>query len=147
VIKRLFDKEFPPGTQLGTPVPPPPELVKPEPPPTQVIEKIVDVITLRVGKEQRAAEKENARRVAEHEKAVEAARNAGLPVADMRRRLTEAMTVDENDLRALAQARAQTVRDYFANTGHIAPERLFMGKDKADPTKEAKGAKVYLALQ
>jgi hypothetical protein len=147
VLKRMFDQKFPPGTQLGTPVPPPPEKVKPQPPPTGVLEKIVGVITFQVGKEERAAEKENARREAEYAKAVEAAKQTGLPAEEMRHRLADAVTVDENDLRALAQARAQAVRDYLANVGKVANDRLFLGQDKADPTKEAKGSRVYLALQ
>jgi hypothetical protein len=53
-------------------------------------------------------------------------------------------TVDANDLR-IAQARAQAVRD--SSVGKIAPDRLFLAKDKVDATKEAKGARVSLGLQ
>jgi outer membrane protein OmpA-like peptidoglycan-associated protein len=62
-------------------------------------------------------------------------------------RLAETMVVGEEDLRALAQARAQQVRDYFITIGKIDPERLFLAKGEADPAKAGKGPRVFLNLQ
>ena len=62
-------------------------------------------------------------------------------------RLAETMEVTDNDLRALAQVRAQQVRDYFITTGKIDPERLFLAKAQADPAKAGKGPRVFLNLQ
>ena len=92
-------------------------------------------------------QEENNRRLAEHAKAIEAAVNNGLPLEDMRKRLIEETEVNENDLRNLAQARAQKVRDYFVNVGKIAPDRLFLAKDKPDTPQHPKGARVSLGLQ
>ncbi len=96
-------------------------------------------------REKHAARKENARRKEEHIQAVAAAATAGLPVEEMSGRLAEAIAIDDNDLRALAQARAQQVRDYFANTGKIAPDRLFL--EHVSPAKAGKGPRVFLELQ
>ena len=54
----------------------------------------------------------------------------------------------DNDLRALAAARARQVRDYFISVGKIDAERLFLAKDKADPAAKAgKGPRAFLNLQ
>jgi hypothetical protein len=99
---------------------------------------------------------------AEHEKAVAAAVVTGLPVEEMTGRLAETMEVSDNDLRALAAARAQRVRDYLIDTGHISADRLFLAQNKeaketvkADAetaksgaeTKRGKGPRVFLELQ
>lgn len=150
-IKRLFDEKFPPGTQFGTPLPTPPEVVAPPPPPDSFFKRMVRAATFQAKKEQRAAQQENARRAAEYEKAVTAARAAGLPVEEMTGRLAEVTTVDENDLRALAQARAQQVRDYFTTVGHIPADRLFLAKPTTPAAgtaaKDGKGPRVFLELQ
>jgi hypothetical protein len=147
MIKQMYDEKFPPGTQFGAPVPPPPVMAPAPPPPTGFFPRLVASISGRAEREAKAVEQENARRVAEHAKAIESAVATGLPLDQMRERLAAATVVDGNDLRALAQARAQAVRDYFANVGKISPDRLFLAKDKADTTNEAKGARVSLELQ
>ena len=78
-----------------------------------------------------------------------AATSAGLPTEDMRARLAEVIAVDNNDLRALAQARAQQVRDYFVSIGKIAPDRLFLTRaaDTGDTAPAGKGPRVFLELQ
>jgi hypothetical protein len=147
MIKALYDDRFPPGTQFGAPVPPPPAMVPAPAPPEGFLPKLMAALTGQASREEKAAQEENLRRLAAHAKAIETAVSTGLPLDVMRARLSEVTEVDENDLRGLAQARAQSVRDYFTNVGKIAPERLFMAKDKIDPAKEAKGARVMLALQ
>lgn len=150
MIKKLYDEKFPPGTKFGTPVPPPPAVVSPPPPPAGLWKKIVRAVTFQAKRDLRAAEQENTRLGAEHDKAVKAALAAGLPFDEMNARLAEAVTVDDNDLRALAQARAQSVRDYFAKTGGIAAERLFLAKEKTDAAAApaaGKGPRVFLTLQ
>lgn len=147
MLKKLFDEKFPPGTQFGAPVPPAPALVAPPPPPAGLFKRVVNAITLKAAREQRAAQKENERLTAEHQQAVAAAVATGLPIEEMSGRLAETMVIDDNDLRALAQARAQRIRDYFATTGQISPDRLFLAKEKTDTPAPGKGARVFLSLQ
>jgi hypothetical protein len=151
MVKALYDERFPPGTQFGTPLPAAPAVVAPPPPPPAgIFQRLVRAVTPQAKRELQAAEQENARLAAEHAKAVEAAVATGLPFDDMHARLAEAVTIDDNDLRALAQARARRVRDYFASDGGISTERLFLAKDKtdaADTVAAAKGPRVFLALQ
>ena len=90
---------------------------------------------------------ENTTLSAEHAQAVAAALAAGLPLEEMSGRLAETMTIDDNDLRALAQARAQQVRDYFITTGQISAERLFLAKQSEDAGNAGKGPRVFLELQ
>jgi len=148
MVKQLFDAQFPPGTEFGTPLPPPPTVVAPPPPPAGWFKRLVYAITFKAKRDQRAAEKENARLAAEREQAAAAAIAAGLPLDDMIGRLAETMTVSDEDLRALAQARARAVRDYFVTTGGIAADRIFLAQAKADaPTAAGKGPRVFLNLQ
>lgn len=148
-IKKLFDAKFPPGTQFGTPLPTAPAVVAPPPPPAGFFKRVIRAVTFQAKRDARAAQQENARRTVAHTQAVAAAVAAGMPVEDMRGRLAEAITVDNNDLRALAQARAQQVRDYFVTTGKIAPDRFFLAKATAagDAVKTGKGPRVFLELQ
>ncbi len=147
MIKKLFDEKFPPGTQFGTPLPVPPAVAPPPPPPPPgLFRRLVNIITFKEQREHRAAERERARLAAEHEKAVAAAIAAGLPLEEMTGRLAESMEVTENDLRAQASARAQRVRDYLINTGHIAADRLFLAQG-TDAAKQNKGPRVFLSLQ
>lgn len=146
-VKKLFEAKFPPGTEFGTPLPKPPEVVSPPPPPTGFFKRIVNVVTQKSRKEERAAAAENARLSAEHEKAVAAAKATGIPYEEMTGRLAETVTIDDNDLRALAQERARSVRDYFTSVGKIDPERLFLAKDKTDSAQAGKGPRVFLELQ
>jgi hypothetical protein len=148
-IKKRFDAAFPPGTQFGTPLPPPPAIVSPPPPPAGLLRRALRLITFQAPREQREARKENARLTVAHDQAVAAATAAGLPTEEMRGRLAEAVTVDANDLRALAQARAQTVRDYFAGEGKIAGDRLFLTRATAavDLGTAGRGPRVFLELQ
>jgi hypothetical protein len=147
MIKRIYDDRYPPGTRFGAPLPPAPEMLPAPPPPDGALARLFGSLTGRAEREARAVQEENARRLAEHAKALETAVAAGLPLEDMRKRLIEETEVDENDLRNLAQARAQKVRDYFASVGKISPDRLFLAKDKPDAPKEVKGARVSLGLQ
>ena len=61
-------------------------------------------------------------------------------------RLAETMVVTDDDLRALADARAQQVRDYFLNVGKVATDRLFLSSGNP-AAKENKGPRVFLSLQ
>lgn len=150
-IKKLFDEKFPPGTQFGTPLPTAPAVVALPPPPAGFFKRVVRAITFQAKREQREAQQANARLAAEHTQAVTAARATGLPVEEMTGRLAEATTVDDNDLRALAQARAQQVRDYFTGAGKIPVERLFLATPTTaavtDAAKAGKGPRVFLQLQ
>ncbi|MEO7598506.1 MAG: DUF748 domain-containing protein [Opitutus sp.] len=66
----------------------------------------------------------------------------GPPLEEMRARLAETIQITDGDLRQLAAARAQTIRDYFSQH-EINPERLFL----ANVPGEGKGARVFLQLQ
>jgi hypothetical protein len=153
VIKRLFDEKFPPGTQFGTPLPSPPAVVAPPRPPDSFFKRIAYALTFQAKREQRLVQEENARRTMEHTQALAAARATGRPFEEMMGRLAEATFVDENDLRALAQARAQQVRDYFTTVGKIPVDRLFLANPNItaaavpDEAKAGKGPRVFLQLQ
>ncbi|MBX3751139.1 MAG: DUF748 domain-containing protein [Opitutaceae bacterium] len=147
-VKQLFDAQFPPGTEFGTPLPPPPTVVAPSPPPAGWFKRLVYAITFKAKRDQRAAEKENARLAAEREQAAAAAIAAGLPLEEMAGRLAETMSVSDEDLQALAQARARAVREYFVTTGGIAADRIFLAQAKAEAANAAgKGPRVFLNLQ
>ena len=145
--KRLYDEKFPPGTQFGAPLPTPPKLVEPPPQPKGFFKRVVSTLTREESRQRAAAEKKNAELNAEHSKAAAAAAAAGLPFEEMNGRLAEAVTIDANDLRALAQIRAERVRDYFVTHGGINAERLFLAKASETAKPEGKGARVFLELQ
>ena len=69
----------------------------------------------------------------------------GPSLEEMAGRLAGAIAVTEDDLRALAEARARRVRDYFLTEGGIAADRLFL--TEAKEPKENKGPRVFLSLQ
>jgi hypothetical protein len=147
MVKKLFNQKFPPGTKFGAPVAEaPPVAAPPPPPPPGFLKHMVELITFAEKREKSAAKKAEAQRAAEHQKALNVAAEAGLPLEEMTGRLAEAMAVDDNDLHALAMARALRVRDQLANAGHIATERLFLSQSK-DPKKLNKGPRVFLSLQ
>jgi hypothetical protein len=56
------------------------------------------------------------------------------------------MAVSDDDLRALAAARATRVRDQLVTAGHIAADRLFLSQGSA-AAKQNKGPRVFLNLQ
>ena len=146
-VKQLFDQKFPPGTEFGTPIPPPPAPAAPPPaPPPALFRRAFQAITLQNRREQRRMEAETARLAAEHAAAVQAAIAQGQPPDEMSERLAEAIEVDDNDLRSLAQARSQKVRDALI-AGGIAPERLFMSTDRAETAAPREGSRVFLTLQ
>ncbi len=145
-IKRLFDEQFPPGTEFGTPLPEAPQVVSPPaPPPEGVLKRVWRAVTFAPKREQRRIEEARQEAAAAHEKAAAAAVATGLPVPDMAARLAESTAVDDADLRALAQARAERVRAYFTAQG-IAPDRLFLANAGTGETG-AKGPRVFLELQ
>jgi hypothetical protein len=147
-IKKLYGEKFPPGTEFGAPVPPPPVALVPPEPPSGFFARLIDGLTGQTARKVRAVEEENARRAAEHAKAVEAAKASGARnIEEMTGRLAETMGVDDNELRALAQTRAQHVRDYFVETGKIAADRVFLAQPATEAAKERKGARVFLNLQ
>ncbi|MDD3180860.1 MAG: DUF748 domain-containing protein [Opitutaceae bacterium] len=148
ILKKLFDEKFPPGTTFGTPLPTPPAVVTPPAPPQGFFKRLIAWLTFKAQREQRAAQRENARLTAEHEQAVAAAKATGLPLEEMTGRLAETVEVTSDDLQMLADTRARRVRDYLATEGQIAADRLFISKPK-DPSAASagKGPRVFLELQ
>ncbi|MGA3007923.1 MAG: hypothetical protein ABSE59_08530 [Opitutaceae bacterium] len=147
MVKKLFAEKFPPGTQFGAPLPAPPAVAPPPPaPPPGIFGRIVDAVTFKTQREHWAAERAQARLAAEHKKAVAAAIATGLPLDEMTGRLAETMDVTDNDLRAVAAARAARVRDYLIKTGHIAADRIFLAQSTA-AVKQNNGPRVFLSLQ
>jgi hypothetical protein len=147
MVKKLFNEKFPPGTKFGAPLAAAPAVAAlPPPPPPGFFKRILNFITFADQREKRAAKKAEEKRAADREQALRVAEATGLPLEDMNGRLAEAMTVDDNDLRALATARAQRVRDRLINEGHIATDRLFLSQG-TDATKQNKGPRVFLSLQ
>ncbi|HNC24576.1 MAG TPA: DUF748 domain-containing protein [Opitutaceae bacterium] len=138
MVKKLFDEKFPPGTQFGAPLAGPPPVAAAPAPKPGLVRHVINVITFK-----------SAHSEAAKPKPAEAAATVaapGIPLEEMTGRLAETMTVGDNDLRALATARAEQVRNYLLNTGHIAGERLFLAQ-ATDAAKQAKGPRVFLSLQ
>ena len=147
MVKQLFNEKFPPGTKFGAPLPAAPVVAAPPaPPPPGFFKRVVNALTFSEQREKSAAKKAEAERAAEREKSLTVAAAAGLPLEEMTGRLAETMTVDDNDLRALAAARAARVRDELVNAGHIGADRLFLSSSK-DAAKSNKGPRVFLNLQ
>jgi hypothetical protein len=111
-----------------------------------MFKRVINTITFKQSRAESAAKKEDARRADEREKAVATAAATGLPLEDMTGRLAETMEVTDNDLRALAAARAARVRDQLVTAGHIAADRLFLSQGSA-AAKQNKGPRVFLNLQ
>jgi hypothetical protein len=107
--------------------------------------RVVDVVTLKRLRDARHKSAETAK--AAETKSAGGAGSTDPTVEEMTGRLAETMAVDDSDLGALAEARAQQVRDYFITTGKIDPERIFLAKEKADAAKAGKGPRVFLNLQ
>lgn len=145
MVKKLFDEKFPPGTQFGAPLAKAPVAAAPPPGPKKgFFGRIVDALTGR-GNESAKAGPADTTKPGEAAAADHVA--TGPTLEEMTGRLAKTMEVNDNDLRALGQARAQQVRDYFINIGKIDPERLFLAKDSSDPAKAGKGPRVFLTLQ
>jgi hypothetical protein len=137
MVKRLFDEKFPPGTEFGAPLPPPPAVAAaPTPAKRSLFRRVVEVFTGE-GASAAAAPAEVG------PPAPDAA--AGPSLAEMSGRLAGTLDVSDDDLRALADARARRVRDYFIGEGKIAPDRLFL--TQAKEPKQNKGPRVFLTLQ
>lgn len=146
MVKKLFDAKFPPGTQFGTPLPAAPVVAAPPPPPPPgFIARVVDFITFKAQREEKAAHEAAEKRDAEHLAEVKKAVAAGLPVDEMEGRLAESIAITPNDLAGLASARAQSVRNYLVTTGHVPVDRLFLSKS-AQPAAN-KGPRVLLTLE
>ena len=144
MVKKLFDEKFPAGTEFGTPLAQAPETAAaPASANKSLLRRVVDVITFGLFSSDPAQPAEPAKVATA---ATPGAAPAGPSPEEMVGRLAETMAVDDNDLRALAAARAARVRDYFLNEGKIAADRLFLTQDKGGP-KENKGPRVFLSLQ
>ncbi len=146
MVKQLFDAKFPPGTRFGTPLPPAPEVTPPPARPTPgVLVRIVNWVTLKAQRDAAAARQAAEQRSADHAKAVAAAVAAGLPEDEMAGRLAEAIEITPGDLRGLANARAERVRNELVTAGHIPAERLFL--TQAGPEQANQGPRVLLTLE
>ena len=144
MVKKLFDAKFPPGTEFGAPLAKAPVAAAPPPAPRKsFLGRVVDVVTLKALRSEAGQPAEAAQPAAPTP--ATGATPAGPSVEEMTGRLAETMTVTDDDLRALAAARAQRVRDYFLNEGRIAADRLFLTQGKEQ--KENKGPRVFLSLQ
>jgi hypothetical protein len=55
--------------------------------------------------------------------------------------MLNAITVEDDDLRQLAQRRAQTVKDYFVTVGKLPPERLFLVEGGTGPSGQKPAGK------
>jgi len=139
LVKRLFNEKFPPGTEFGAPLPPAPAVAAaPTPAKRTLFRRVVDALTRSGPTAADAATPTATASPAEDE-------TAGPSLDEMTGRLAGTMEVTEDDLRALADARAQRVRAYFLTEGGIAADRLFL--THAKEPKENKGPRVFLSLQ
>jgi hypothetical protein len=121
-------------------------LVTPPPPAENALRRLVDTLTFKTQREQRAAEEENARRQAAHSAAIQVLSVQGTPLPVMIERLRSRIEVTSEDLRALAEARAAAVRQHFITAAGIEADRLFLAKSIQTP-EQSQGAKVLLSLQ
>ncbi|HYC70244.1 MAG TPA: DUF748 domain-containing protein, partial [Opitutaceae bacterium] len=133
-VKYVFDRKFPPGSELGTPLPPAPPILAPPPPDEDRhwVRRVYDWVTLKERRERflfRKEQEEIQRLYLEQAKVVV---DAGLPVDVMLERLAGAEKVDPDELTALASARLGAIRDRLVERG-IGLERLAL----EDPTLEA----------
>ncbi|MBI2515615.1 MAG: DUF748 domain-containing protein [Opitutae bacterium] len=155
-VKKMFDRRFPPGTEFGTPLPPPPVI---EPftgtPPPNLLRRLIALVTFKETRERAAYKQQQKKTQEEFLKQARAAAAAGLPLEEMIGRLAEVTEVTPDDLRALAAARAQRVRDYLVTEGKIDEARLFLLQPKEPvaaegtppPAPVGKGPRVFLTLQ
>ena len=60
-----------------------------------------------------------------------------IPLADMEALILANTELGERELHALAQQRAQTVRDWLVGEGAVASERIFVLEAKVEPAGEA----------
>jgi hypothetical protein len=144
MVKKLFYEKFPPGTEFGAPLAAAPVTAAAPPAAKKgFFRRVVDVVTFKntAGTPAKPAEAVTPAAIP-----ADGAAPAGPTLEEMTGRLAETMAVDDNDLRALAAARAQRVRDYFLNEGQIAADRLFLAQSK-EAAKENKGPRVFLSLQ
>lgn len=123
-VKQVFDRRFPPGTELGTPLPPaPPILARPPSEERHWVRKVVDWVfnteDRRAIAFRREQEEIQRRYLEEAQRVVE----AGLPLDVMLERLAGQVTVDDAELTALAAARLAAVRDVLVARG-VGLERL-----------------------
>ena len=145
MIKQLFDEKFPPGTQFGAPLSvAPATTAAPAGAKRSFLRRILDLITFRSSPEPIARPTGAAKTETVAANATGAA-PTGPTVEEMSGRMAETMEVTDDDLRALAAARAQRVRDYFINEGKISADRLFLIQGKEQ--RENKGPRVFLTLQ
>jgi len=142
-VKQLFDAKFPPGTQVGALLTAAPVVAAPAVARRSFLGRVVDAITFKSLRSENQTEKVKAVGTQTTAGTV----SAGPSLEEMTGRLAETMDVSDDDLRALTQARALAVRDYFVAVGKIDPERIFLSKEQSDPTRSGKGPRVFLTLQ
>jgi len=165
MINRLFEETFPFGDKFSEPAPlPPPQVQPPESKPEHrgIIRRAIDVATFKGFRDRRAKRKaEEEARQTEQAKAAEqkaaedkaAVTNENGPPAppqisleEMTARLADKITVSQDDLVKLAEARANRVRELLLEGGKIVPERLNVVA--IDPqAAAAKGPRVKLNLR
>ncbi|MEO6569401.1 MAG: DUF748 domain-containing protein [Opitutaceae bacterium] len=138
-VQKLFTEKFPPGTEFGGPLPIPPPLVEaPAPPKRGVWGRVVDAVTFKSRRVEKATAPPP---VAEPTSSAAASTPSGPSLEEMKLRLADSSTVTDEDLRQLATARAQKIREHFVQA-QIAPERLFLANEAT-----VKGPRVFLQLQ
>jgi hypothetical protein len=166
MINRMFEEAFPFGDKFSEPAPlPAPKVQPPESKPEHrgFIRRAVDVATFKGFRDRRAKRKaeEEAQhaeqaKVAEQKAAAEkAAATSGengppappqISLEEMTARLADKMSVSQDDLVKLAEARANRVRELLLEGGKIATERLNV--TPIDPQSAgAKGPRVKLNLR
>ncbi|MEO6993189.1 MAG: DUF748 domain-containing protein [Lacunisphaera sp.] len=146
MVKQLFAAKFPAGTEFGAPLAKAPMVAAPPASKKKgFFGRVGDVVTLKKLRDGRREKEEKS----EEAKPATQDLATGPSLEEMTGRLAETMRITDNDLTALAHARAKAVRDYFINVGKINPERLFLAKDQkdAEAAKAGKGPRVFLELQ
>lgn len=148
-VKHIFDRRFPPGTALGTPLPeaPPIETPPPPDPDANLLKRVYHWLTLH-GPRERTNFRLNQERIqreflAEAQKIVD----AGLPLEVMTERLMAVIEVDEAELQALAAARRTAVRDHLLKSGQIGHERFVEPREMEGVVRPDGNPRVTLELR
>lgn len=140
LVRALFDGKFPPGTEFGAPLPVAPPPTTPSVPPKRgLLGRVVDVVTFKSRRAEKPLETKPA--IVSAASTATGSGAAAPTLEEMKLRLADALPVTDDDLRQLATARAQKIREHFLQA-QVAADRLFLVNEPA-----SKGPRVLLQLQ
>jgi hypothetical protein len=112
------------------------------------LKRVVSTLTLEDLRKKKPADGESTEAKQEHHEAPAEAAKTGVPLEEMVGRLAQAIEIKDEDLQALASARAEKVRDYFLNEGKITADRIFLTQAMVKAgDNQGKGPRAFLSPQ